>query len=118
MKAQIYNTVSWKKYLIPGTSKRVDTFLEMNGKDVYQQVTDRVCNAIRNDLEKIVLVVHRHAGNAIVIYDYEYDEFLEVATDWFLKVEDYRMCGKIKNYTNMIFEKQNKNEVKKVKNLI
>tara|TARA_B100000900_G_scaffold356562_1_gene326413 strand:- start:2295 stop:2681 length:387 start_codon:yes stop_codon:yes gene_type:complete len=101
MKHRLLNTVNWKKYLIPGTSKRVDNFLDENGTAVYQQVTDRVCRAIKTEQEKLVVIVHPNAGNAIVINDYEYNEFLDIANEWFLKIEDYRMCGKIKTYSIM-----------------
>ena len=74
MKQRLLNTVNWRKYLIPGTSKRVDNFLEENGENVYQQVTDRVCHAIHLKKEKIVLIVHPNAGNAIVIVENEYQE--------------------------------------------
>ena len=43
--------------------------------------------------EKIVLVVHPNAGNAIVINDYEYNEFLDIANEWFLKIEDYKITN-------------------------
>tara|TARA_B110000211_G_C14046065_1_gene539012 strand:+ start:806 stop:1162 length:357 start_codon:yes stop_codon:yes gene_type:complete len=108
MKQRLLNTVNWRKYLIPGTSKRVDNFLEENGDNVYQQVTDRVCHAIHLKKEKIVLIVHPNAGNAIVIVENEYQEFLEVANDWFLKKENYRMCGKIKKTTETFSQKKNK----------
>ena len=118
MKQRLLNTVDWRKYLIPGTSKRVDNFLEENGVHVYQQVTDRVCSAIRKNQEKIVLIVHPNAGNAIVINDYEYDEFLEVATDWFLKAEDYRMCGKIKKYITTLSRSRKKIKNKQIKKVM
>jgi len=112
MKHRLLNTVNWKKYLIPGTSPRSDNFLDENGTAVYQQVTDRVCVAVRTNKEKIVLVVHPNAGNAIVINDYEYNEFLDIANEWFLKIEDYKMCGKIKDYTAMHSKKRKKSKRK------
>jgi len=110
MKQRILNTVNWRKYLIPGTSKRVDNFLEANGDNVYQQVTDRVCHAMKIKKEKIVLLVHPNAGNAIVISENEYEEYLKIANDWFLKKENYRMCEKIKKTTEIFSQKKNKSK--------
>jgi PHD/YefM family antitoxin component YafN of YafNO toxin-antitoxin module len=106
MKSRVFNTVNWKRYLVPNQSPRVDRFLEENGKDVYQQVTDMVLEAIKDKKDKLVVVVHPHAGNAIVISKDEYNEFLKIANDWFLKTEDYRMCGKIKSYKELYTKKK------------
>ena len=53
IKQRVFNIVNWKKYLIPGTSKRVDRFLEKNGTDVHTQISNRVFKAIRNKEKKI-----------------------------------------------------------------
>jgi hypothetical protein len=116
IKHRVLNIVNWKRYLLPGTSKRVDKFLEKNGTDVHTQISNRVFKAIRNNEEKIVIIVHRHINNAICIEQNEYNEYLDVASKWFLKIEDYLMCGQIKNYVDR--EKIKKNTNKKIKNLI
>ena len=112
IKHRVFNIVNWKKYLLPGTSKRVDRFLEKNGTDVHTQISNRVFKAIRNKEKKIVIVVHRHVNNAICIEEHEYNEYLSVANTWFLKIEDYLMCGQIKDYVDRT--KNKKNTIKKI----
>jgi len=102
MRTQIINTVNWRNYLIPNGNKRVEAFLESRGNEVFNQITLNVFQAIRNGKSKLVLIVHPNAGNAIVITKDEYSEFLEIASNWFLKTENYEMCGKIKKHRKII----------------
>lgn len=97
-KTHILNTVDWRKYLIPNGSKRIETFLEYNGENVFKQLTDRVCQAISKKEKNVVIIVHPNAGNAIIIYENEYLEFLDVANKWFVKNEMYEKCSKIQSY--------------------
>lgn len=106
IKTQLLNTVDWRKYLIPNGSKRIETFLEHNGDDVFNQISLNVFKAIGYNHPKLVMIVHPNAGNAIVIHDYEYEEFLKVATDWFVKKEKYEMCSKITQHISLLKNKK------------
>ena len=114
MRTHLLNTVDWRRYLIPNDSKRVQTFLERNGENVFKQLTDRVCQAISKEEKNVVIIVHPNAGNAILIEENEYLEFLDVANKWFVKNEMYEKCSKIQSYVFKFNEMKTKEKPNKI----
>tara|TARA_Y100000389_G_C17449488_1_gene513766 strand:- start:1513 stop:1866 length:354 start_codon:yes stop_codon:yes gene_type:complete len=106
MKTRVYNTVDWRKYLIDSESPRIKTFLDSRGADVFNQVCDNINIAHKNKQSKIVLLIHPNAGNVISISKSDFDEVYDIAINWFLKNEDYRMCSKIKGYKENLLKKK------------
>ena len=67
MKARVFNTVDWRKYLDNSDNPRIKTFLESRGNDVFNQICENINRANRNNQTKIVLLIHPNAGNVISI---------------------------------------------------
>lgn len=106
MKARVFNTVDWRKYLDNSDNPRIKTFLESRGNDVFNQICENINRANRNNQTKIVLLIHPNAGNVISISKNDFNEVYDIAMKWFLKNEDYRMCSKIKGYKENLIKKK------------
>lgn len=106
IKARVFNTVDWRKYLDNSESPRIKTFLDSRGSDVFNQVCSNINKANLENKSKIVLLIHPNAGNVISISKKDFNEVYDIAINWFLKNEDYRMCSKIKGYKENLINKK------------
>jgi hypothetical protein len=107
MTPQLLNTVDWRKYLIEDDDNpRIKRFLESRGNQVFTELTRAVNFANKNGRKKIVLIVHPHAGNAILIKEHEYMEVYNIATKFFEKNENYEACSLISKYKTNFVKRQ------------
>jgi|SaaInl6LU_22_DNA_1037377.scaffolds.fasta_scaffold33021_3 hypothetical protein len=119
MRKRTITTVSWEKYLIDNNqTPRIKRFLESRGSDIYNQISENVHKAYLDKKESIVVVVHPHISNAIIIKKHEYIKFLTVALNWFKKQEEYKQCARIKSWIDIQSNKKNIKKTDKVKNNI
>lgn len=109
MKARVYSTVDWRKYLLEESNPRVKNFLDSRGYDVFKQICGNINRANSQKKSKVVLLVHPNVGNVIVIEKQDFNNVYNIALNWYLKKECYEMCSTIKGY------KENLNKKKEIK---
>lgn len=98
MRTRLYNTYSWKKYLIEDSNPRIKNFLDSRGYDVFHQICQNINKAVKHKKDKLVTIIHPNAAGAIVIPKEEFAEVYDIALSWFLKNEHYEECEVIKQY--------------------
>lgn len=109
MSAQLINTVDWRKYLIEDDDNpRIKKFLESRGNSVFTELTRAVNFANKNGREKIVLIVHPNAGNAILIKEAEFMEVYDIAIQYFEKNENYEGCSLVSKYKSNFLKRKSK----------
>jgi hypothetical protein len=122
MEKIILNTTHWKKYLDWTNNKRVENFLKSRGDDVLWQISQNIHKSGSNPKwlkDKLVMLVHENAPNAILIEKNEYQEVLDLAIEWFSKKEQYEKCAQILKFKNDIINfKSTKTQQEPIKNLI
>jgi len=117
MKARTYSTVDWRKYLLDESNPRIKNFLDSRGYDVFNQICSSINQAVREERDKVIMLVHPNAGNVILIKKHEYNEVYNVAMKWFLKKEHYEMCSKLKDWQDKLKNKKRK-RIENIKSLI
>jgi|TARA_B110000902_G_scaffold240011_1_gene289140 aconitase A len=118
MNTQLLNTVDWRKYLIEDNDNpRIKKFLESRGNSVFVELTRAVNFANKNGRDKIVLIVHPNAGNAILIKETEYMEVYDIAMKYFEKNENYEACSLVSKYKTNFLKRKSKKRLQNHKNL-
>lgn len=116
MNTQLLHTIDWRRYLIEDDDNpRVKRFLESRGNQVFIEITRAINFANKNNRDKIVLIVHPNAGNAIVIKEHEYIEVYDIAQKFFEKYENYEACNLMVKYKSNFFQRQRSKEEIKLK---
>jgi len=122
MRGRTLSTIHWKKYLDPTENTRVRNFLNHRGDDVLWQISLNIHKAATSSQhlkDKIVIVVHENAPNAIVIEKKDYQNVLDLALNWFVSREQYEKCADISKFKKDISSfRKIKNRDKTIKNLI
>lgn len=108
----ISTTRKWKRYLDESQGPRVQRFLESRGDSVFQQLSEQVNRAVRNNQDKITVIIHPQMVNAIEIHKSEYMDLYNMALNWFLKKENYERCSYLKKYISFYKSKNKKREKK------
>jgi hypothetical protein len=97
LEGTIYTKVSWKEYLLPENNPRIKRFLRSKGSNVYTQIIQDIKIALDKDIKEIMMIVHRNAAHIVLINESEFDEILDYALNWFLKLEEYEHCAFIRD---------------------
>lgn len=97
LEGTIYTKVTWKEYMLPENNPRIKRFLRTNGSKVYKQIILDIKLALEKDIKEIVMIVHRNAAHVVLINESEFDEVLDYALQWFLKLEEYEHCAVIRD---------------------
>jgi hypothetical protein len=121
MMARTYTTVEWRKYLIEAGNPRIKKFLDSRGKDVFNQVCSTLNEAVIQNRDKVLMVVHPNSAGAIIIPRDDFEEVYDIALSWFEKKEMYEECALIQKYKLEILNKITRkklDESKKHRNLI
>lgn len=105
--SKMMSTVNWAKYLDDSTNPRVKSFLEHRGDDVLWQIAQNIQRCNRRDKEKLVMVIHENAPNAILIEKKDYLKVLELCLNWFEKKEYYERCAEIVQFKKNVEIKSN-----------
>ena len=119
MNTQLLNTVDWRKYLIEDDDNpRIKRFLESRGTSIFTELTRGINSANKNGRNKIVVVVHPNAGNAILIKESEFMEVYDIAIKYFEKNENYEGCSEVKKNKSTFIKRNSKNRRQRHKNLL
>lgn len=98
MRTRLYNTFSWRKYLIENNNPRIKKFLDSRGYDVFHQICQNMNKAAIYGKDKLITIIHPNSAGAIIIPREDFEEVYDVALSWFLKNEHYEECEIIKQY--------------------
>jgi len=121
MMARTYTTVDWRKYLIEDSNPRIKKFLDSRGHAVFNQVAYTINESVRENRDKVVMVVHPNSAGAIVVQKEDFEEVYDIALSWFVKKELYEECSLVQKYKtelNKKFSRKKVDESRKQKNLI
>lgn len=119
MNTQLLNTVDWRKYLIEDEDNpRIKRFLESRGTSIFTELTRAINSANKNGRDKIVVVVHPNAGNAILIKEGEFMEVYDIAIRYFEKNENYEGCSLVSKYKSSFLKRKSKKRLQNHKNLL
>ena len=110
MRTRLYNTFSWRKYLVESNNIRIKKFLDSRGYDVFHQICQNMNKAAIYGKDKLVTIIHPNSAGAIIIPREDFEEVYNIALEWFLKNEHYEECEIIKQYKI--------NEIKTIKRLL
>jgi len=111
-----HRTVSWERYLLETEEPRVNKFLESRGNEVFFQISTAINDAVTNNRESIVLLIHPNIQNVIEIKKKDFIIVLNRANQWFVSKEKYEVCSIISSYKENIINK-NKPKIKKIKRI-
>jgi len=111
-----HRTVSWERYLLPTDEPRIIKFLESRGNEVFFQISTAINDAVTNNRESIVLLIHPNIQNVIEIKKKDFIIVLNRANQWFVSKEKYEVCSIISSYKENIINK-NKPKIKKIKRI-
>ena len=119
MNTQLLNTVDLRKYLIEDDDNpRIKRFLESRGTSIFTELTRGINSANKNGRNKIVVVVHPNAGNAILIKESEFMEVYDIAIKYFEKNENYEGCSEVSKYKSNFIKRNSKKRLQNHKNLL
>lgn len=103
---KILNTINWKRYLdVTNGNPQVERFLESRGNDVFWQIAQNIHksgNGGKHTKDKLVMLIHENAPNAIFIEKKDYIEVLDLCLNWFEKKEWYERCSEIVKFKESI----------------
>lgn len=111
MLARTYTTVEWRKYLIEAGNPRIKKFLDSRGKDVFNQVCSTINEAVIQNRDKVLMVVHPNSAGAIVIPREDFEEVYEISLAWFEKKEMYEECVLIQKYKSEFKKKTSRRTI-------
>ena len=121
MMARTYTTVDWRKYLIEDSNPRIKKFLDSRGQAVFNQVASTINESVRENRDKVVMVVHPNSAGAIVIQKEDFEEVYDIALSWFVKKELYEECALVQKYKSELTKKTSRkkvDDISKLKHLI
>jgi hypothetical protein len=111
-----HRVVSWERYLLETDEPRVNNFLESRGNEVFFQISTAINDAVINNGEIVVLLIHPNIRNVIEIKKKDFIQVLNRANEWFVAKEKYEVCSLISGYKENIINK-NKPKIKKIKRI-
>ena len=111
MMARTYTTVDWRKYLIEGSNPRIKKFLDSRGQAVFNQVASTINEAVLQNREKVVMIVHPNSAGAIVIQKEDFEEVYDIALSWFVKKELYEECSLVQKYKTELNKKTSRRKI-------
>lgn len=95
IKRKLYSRVNWRKYLDPTNKQRVQRFIKTNGPTVFTAIVETIENAMEDDLEEVMILVHPNVSSVAVVSKDEYDEVLTHCLQYFESIEKYENCDNI-----------------------
>lgn len=111
--AKAFSTVNWRKYLDVNVNPRAKAFLDSRGDDVLWQISSQIHKAAKHGINEVILLVHPNVGSVIKITKDEYDIFLNIALDWFVKKENYKKCSELQSFKSNLIKFNNSNSLPK-----
>jgi hypothetical protein len=111
-----HRVVSWERYLLETDEPRVNNFLESRGNEVFFQISTAINDAVTNNRESVVILIHPNIQNVIEIFKKDFIVVLNRANEWFVSKEKYEVCSLISGYKENIINK-NKPKIKKIKRI-
>lgn len=104
MKERHLPTVNWKLYFDKNDNPRAKKFLETRGFDLFNQIGHTIVKAKKAHKREVIFLAHPNALSLVSIPENEYDDFLNIALEWFQANENYEECSKVVRWKKRLKE--------------
>jgi len=94
----IYQKVSWRKYLIPNQREWITEYMEHHGEDFYTRAVDMINEAWKYNRSSFILAKLIRTNICVYIDQSEYELAMKYCMNWFERNEHYEYCAIVRDY--------------------
>ena len=94
----IYQKVSWRKYLIPNQREWITEYMEHHGEDFYTRAVDMINEAWKYNRKSFILAKLLRTNICVYIDHSEYELAMKYCMKWFERNELYEYCAIVRDY--------------------